>query len=106
MFFLLDVCGYRFFCNIGKDFPEAVLGMSIIKLLFAGFYRGKCAQNQNFGIFIENRCKFMGVVLVVCHKPGSFLLFMIIIIMEEWVKFHRKYNYLHDFLWKSHKEML
>lgn len=65
LFFLLDGCGNRFFCNMGKDFPESVLGMSVVKLLLTGFDRGEGSQNQNLGILTEHRRKFVGEVLVI-----------------------------------------
>lgn len=65
LFFLLDGCGNRFVCNMGKDFPETVLGMPIVKLLLAGFDGGEAPQNKNPGILAEHGCKFVGKVLVI-----------------------------------------
>ena len=33
--------------------------MGVIKILFSGFYGRKSSQNQNSGIFIKDRFKFM-----------------------------------------------
>ncbi len=48
----------------GQDFPEPVLRMTVIELLFSGFYGRERAQDQDTGILIKYRCESMGVGFV------------------------------------------
>lgn len=54
----------RFPKQRGQHLPESVLRMAVKEIIFPGFDRGQCPEDQNPGIFIVNRRKGMGYVLV------------------------------------------
>ena len=55
--FLFYRLRHRFPAQIRHHFPKTVLLMSIIKMVFSGFHRGQCPQDQHLGICIIHRCK-------------------------------------------------
>lgn len=59
--FSLDRLRQRILKDRCQHFPETVLRMTVIKLLFSRLYRRKGSQNQNPGCIVINRSKRM------CH---------------------------------------
>lgn len=56
LFFPIDIGGNGIrFSEMGDDFPEPILGVSVVKFLFSGGHRRKSPQNEYCRFFIKNR---------------------------------------------------
>ena len=66
----LILCGFRhgFFKQAGHQFPEAVLGMAVVKVLLPGFYRGKASEYQYAGCLIVYGTQCVAYTGVACRK--------------------------------------
>ncbi len=51
--------GKSFSCELRENFPKTVLRMTVIEGHLPGFYRREGPQNQDFGMFIIDWCKWM-----------------------------------------------
>lgn len=50
------------------DLPEAILGMSVVKVRFPRLYGRKAAENQNRTVLIDQRSE--GMMLPIHRKDG------------------------------------
>lgn len=83
--FLLNCLRSFFFTKLRQQFPESILFMSVVEIIFPGFYRRKRPKNQNLGVFIIYWFKGMGDVFIF-HGCAHFLM--------VWSKFYNKYSVL------------
>lgn len=83
--FLLNCLRSFFFTKLRQQFPESILFMSVVEIIFPGFYRRKSSKNQNLGVFIIYWFKGMGDVFIF-HGCAHFLM--------VWSKFYNKYSVL------------
>jgi hypothetical protein len=76
-FFSFDIGGNEIcFGEMSYDFPEAILRIGIVKILFPRGDGRKRPQNKYFGFFIKNGGKWI-------LKMGHFLSLGIILIVER-----------------------
>ena len=76
--FILRGLRHRFFKQAGHQFPEAVLGMAVVKILFPGFYRGEASKYQYAGCLIVNGTQRVAYPGVACRK----LIFNVILLAQ------------------------
>ena len=71
--FLLNCLRSFFFTKFRQQFPESILFMPVVEIIFPGFYRRKSSKNQNLGVFIIYWFKGMGDVFIF-HGCAHFLM--------------------------------
>ena len=64
IFFLIYRLRHRFIQEIRKQLPETVLLVSVIEIVFPGFYGWKRSEDEDSAVFVIDRLKGVGYVLV------------------------------------------